>query len=141
MSLTLAPREAPLPSAYVIVARTQVCDCCLARHTWSETYSLSQSRSRLGLGSIEQLHAITTPKYRVPIHKRYTLKPERVPFCHSCNEPSLANTSGLLDPLPSSDHLAIVNTAFVAPPLAKPEAPAPRTRTPVTAADIDALIS
>ena len=145
MSLTIALKEAPTPSSYVIVARTQVCDCCHSRHTWSETYSLSLARSRLGMGLIEELHSIREARYRVPISKRFSLKAERVPFCHSCNEPTLSNTSGLLEPPTSRDHLAIVNTTF-------PEAPKPfktdshekavkAAARPATAAEIDALIS
>lgn len=143
MSTTIAPKEAPIPSAYIIVARTQTCDCCKATHTWSETYALSTTKARLGLGTpSQQLHKIREPRYRVPIWKRHT-NAERIPFCHACYEPSLANTANLLElPTPSDDYHRVV--AVSTTPLEKPvqAASAPPKRPPAaTPAEIDALIS
>lgn len=96
MTLMMQPRVRPvtqqdeiIPSSYVILAFTQRCQCCKAVHHWSETYALASLKSFWDTKSrVSNLHRIDQPKYDLPIEKR--VMPEKlIPFCHSCNEPTL----------------------------------------------------
>lgn len=81
--------EEIVPERYIIMAFTQRCACCRAVHRYSETYSLANLKTTWNLGKrTTNLHRIDVPKYDLPIEVRQ--QPERtIPFCHSCNEPTL----------------------------------------------------
>ena len=89
----------PVPHKYLVLAREQQCACCGSIHRWSELYALTHLRPTMGMGKlISNLRALVWPKYRLPIEQRKAAKIEHIPFCHSCFQPSLANTPNLLDP-------------------------------------------
>lgn len=125
----IAKMEPLPPHEYVIVVRTQRCDCCGATHKWSETYALSPLKPRLGLGRAGlELTRIHEPRYRVPITKRNSALIERVPFCHSCYEPSLANTANLEEIPSPEESQRILNSTLT--PLAEHTSGRPSGRTP-----------
>jgi len=88
------------PHKYLIIHRSQHCQCCRATNEWSETFGLYHLRPNMGIGKyITNLRAVSEPKWNVPIETQ-DAKPTSIPFCHRCHEPSLAH-SGLPTPPPS----------------------------------------
>lgn len=139
------PHDGAVPHKYVCFERRQHCTCCGRTHVWSELYALTHLRPTWHMGKlISNLRALVWPKYRLPIEQRAALKTERIPFCHACYEPSLANSYEYLDPPPDTQELK----RHIASTLSTPSAPksAPKRaqdakRKAATADEIMELIS
>src|SRR5262245_12639677 len=96
--------EGIVPHLYLIMRRSQHCECCGATHTWSELYAQTFMRANWGYGKpIVNLRKLDSPpKYNLPIELRST-PPVMIPFCHSCNEPTLSHANPpLLEPPPGA---------------------------------------
>lgn len=106
----IPPQEA-IPLAYVIVKKSQRCLCCSSIHEFSELYLKSHLGPRLGYGKkVLNLHRLVeSPKWNLPIEKLQQ-NLESLPFCHSCNSPSLLDL-----PSPPSPEKPSIRLASQAP--------------------------
>ena len=96
--LLLAPHDtSPSPHCYVIQHQVQRCVCCHSKHEYSQVFAETMLRSvQMGRpGYVTNWRAVDWTDghkrlWDLPI-KRIEMKPIEVPFCHSCNQPSLAH--------------------------------------------------
>jgi hypothetical protein len=98
------PHEGIIPHLYLIMQRSQHCVCCGSTHTWSELYAQTFMRANWGYGKpITNLRKLDgPPRYNLPIELRATPSVS-IPFCHSCNEPTLAHANPpLAEPPPGA---------------------------------------
>jgi len=102
------PHEGIAPHLYVIMQRSQRCTCCGHTHSWSELYAQTFMRANWGYGKpIVNLRKLEgPPKYNLPIELRST-PTVSIPFCHACNEPTLAHANPPLPEPPPSARVVI----------------------------------
>jgi len=129
LPLTMSdPHEGIIPHEYVVITRSQHCECCKSDHTWSELYAMTHIRPHLGLGKyISNLRRIERPKYRLPIRQIPAKRAEIIPFCHACYFPSLMHTYTLLDPPPTDPGKVLGFSAKSEPP-PKPKEPSEKRK-------------
>lgn len=122
-----------VPHAYVAIARRQRCTCCGKTNEWSELYAWTSMRPNWGQGpAVRNLRRLDWPKYNLPIQQIPIKKVEEIPFCHSCYQPSLANTPYIKEP-PANDPAKILRIPPkpdpAKPTVAKPKASSTRKTT------------
>ena len=132
----------PPPKKYIVFERRQRCTCCGSYHSWSEVYQFSALPTRLGFGKdIPNMHRTFHFKYNIPIEQRPPHSVELVPACHSCYQPTLAHTPGLLEPPTVEDTKQVMGLTTKSPLPAKP-APAPKEkRPPATTSELLELLA
>lgn len=133
----ITPLADLIPLSYVIIKKSQQCLCCGAKHEFTELYLKSRAHSRFFSRSVLNLHRLDrAPQWNLPI-ETVPQKREDLPFCHSCNEPTLNDLPPPPQLEPTRAPFTVVSSP-AKPPETRGEAP---TRKPTTRPTLDDIFS
>lgn len=106
----ITPLADLIPLSYVIIKKSQQCLCCGAKHEFTELYLKSRAHSHYFHKSVLNLHRLDRkPQWNLPI-ETVSQKREDLPFCHSCNLPTLNDLPPPPRPEPTRAPFTIVQT-------------------------------
>lgn len=88
--ITQAPAHESIPSEYVLVISTQVCDKCGCGEQTSQFFARHVILGRSGQTLVKNLRACSRPEFNLPV-KRIANAASRVPFCSECEDFSLSH--------------------------------------------------
>ena len=88
--ITSAPAHEGIPTEYVLVVSTQVCDRCGCGEMTSQFFARFTTLGRAGTPLVRHLRACGKPEYNLPV-KRIANAASKVPFCSECEDFSLSH--------------------------------------------------
>lgn len=82
--ITMAPQIDVIPHKYILHRHEQTCTHCGHVHVWSQVYSMTHLRSRMGSKFVTNLRPLDhAPEWNLAVEER-PIASSRVPFCHDC---------------------------------------------------------
>jgi hypothetical protein len=88
--ITSAPAHEGIPTEYVLVVTTQLCDKCGCGETTSQFFARYTTLGRAGTPLVRHLRACARPEYNLPV-RRVNNVPSKVPFCSECEDFNLSH--------------------------------------------------
>lgn len=92
-----APAHEGVPTEYVLIVSTQLCDKCGCGETSSQFFARYVTLGRHGTPLLKHLRACGKPEYNLPV-KRVNNPPSRVPFCSECEDFDLSHLQSPPEP-------------------------------------------